>query len=106
MKRKTNFYQPKQGKPLDCRTTLILQTKILKNTLPRDISGPATAGHFFNPRYLGARAKRVKRLQNVSIMIKDNEYNDPATTGKIKSTSTHSLSGVNNTKEQNVSIST
>ena len=53
IKRETNFYQPKQGYPHNCRTTLILQTKIQKNSfalrylrtrdqrdifLPRDIS--------------------------------------------------------------------
>ena len=31
-----------------------------KNHSARDISGRATAGHFFNLRYLGTRAKRVK----------------------------------------------
>ena len=44
IKKETNFYQPKQGYPYDCRTTLILQTNSLKHTQPRDISGPALKG--------------------------------------------------------------
>ena len=41
IQRETNFYQPKQGYPHRCRTTLMLQTKILKHTLcPRDIFLP------------------------------------------------------------------
>ena len=33
IKRETNFFQPKQGYPNGCRTTLILQTEIITNIL-------------------------------------------------------------------------
>ena len=58
--KKNKLLSANKGKPHDCRTTLILQTKILKNTLPRHISGPGTAGHILTPIYLGARARRLK----------------------------------------------
>ena len=110
IKRKTNFYQPKQDKPHDCRTTLIFQTKIQKNTLcpelswdlrqrdiflTQDISGPALKG--LNGCKM-CSSWLINKIMSTICPV-------PATTGKIKITSTHSLSGDNNTKEQNVSIS-
>ena len=56
IKRETNFCQQKQGYPHDCRTTLILQTKIRKNTLcTRVYSGSATGRHLLPPSILGVR---------------------------------------------------
>ena len=65
IKRETNFYQPKQGYPHNCRTTLILQTKIQKKQLCPEISqDPRSAGHFFTSRYLVTHAKRVNKYNN------------------------------------------
>ena len=47
IKRETHFYRQKQGYPHDYRTTLILQTKIRKNTLcTRVYSGSGTGKPF------------------------------------------------------------
>ena len=55
IKRETNFYQQKQGYPHDYRTTLILQTKIRKNTLHPSILGFATRRHHLPLSILGVR---------------------------------------------------
>ena len=40
---------------------------IKTHTLPRDISGPATAGHFSTSRYLGTRAKILTAKYSIGI---------------------------------------
>ena len=93
IKRK-HFYQPKQGKPDDCRTTLILQTKILKDTLcpeiyrdlrqrdiiflTLDISGPALRG---SNGCKMCSSWLINKIMSTICPV-------TATTGKIKITST------------------
>ena len=63
IKRETNFYQKKQGYPHDYRTTLILQTEILKkkkkkHTLHPSILGVRDRETSFAPEY--TRGPRLK----------------------------------------------
>ena len=51
IKRETNLYRQKQGYPYDYRTTLILQTKVPKNTLHPSILGVRDRETSFAPEY-------------------------------------------------------
>ena len=59
-KEKHTFISKNKATPHDYRTTLILQTKILKNTLcTRAYSGAATERHLLPPEYTRGYVKRV-----------------------------------------------
>ena len=71
IQKETNFYQPKQGYPPWMPDHIDFTDKNTKKPLPRDISGPASSGHFSREisREPGTALKRliIHRTINQSI---------------------------------------